>query len=75
MHPMAVMKITGRGLLTIGFLVIALWGCILMESSVVHDAQLVKARSLRELRELRLRRPMLPAAQHLTPSLARPAAG
>ena len=75
MKPMAVMKITGQGLGAIGVLVVALGGCIFMESHVVRTAQLETARSLRELQDLRLRRPIVPALQPVAPRIFRPSIG
>lgn len=50
---MAFAKITGQGLTWIATLVTILWGCILMETTVVRHARVDVQRSLTELRVLR----------------------
>ncbi|MDQ6666235.1 MAG: hypothetical protein M3Z23_17795 [Acidobacteriota bacterium] len=59
---MAILKITGQGLTWIATLVTVLWGCILMETTVVRHARVDVKRSLSELRILRDKRQSEPVS-------------
>ncbi|MGI8991800.1 MAG: hypothetical protein ACR2I2_19745 [Bryobacteraceae bacterium] len=59
---MAIAKITGQGLTWIASLVTMLWGCILMETTVVRHARVDVRHSLSELRILRNRRQAEPVS-------------
>ncbi len=46
-------KITGEGLACIAILVAMLWGCILVERSIVRDSRRQTARLLLDLRKMK----------------------
>jgi hypothetical protein len=60
---MAVAKITRQGLTSIAILVAILWGCLFAERYLTRTSQMETYRSLRQIRYLRLKRHMEPAAQ------------
>jgi hypothetical protein len=54
--PLPIARITGQGLLTMGLAVAALWGCLVGQHMIVHNAAAQQAQALREIRQLRQRR-------------------
>lgn len=60
---MALAKITREGLVTIAVLVAILWGCILSERVLTRHTTLETYRALRQIRYLKFRRHIEPAAQ------------
>ena len=69
---MPILKITEQGLKTIAVLVAVLWGCILLEHSMVTQARQETYRALDRIRHLRMRRETIPA-QTPAPLSQRPA--
>ena len=65
-HPtMSIAKITGPGLTAIALSVAALWGCLISERLIVHQANLEAARALREVRMMRARKHTEPVSSPL----------
>jgi hypothetical protein len=62
-NSMALAKITREGLVTIAVLVAILWGCILGERVLSRHATLETYRALRQIRYLKFKRHVEPAAQ------------
>jgi hypothetical protein len=60
---MALAKITRQGLISIAVLVVILWGCILVERSMSRNARMDTYRALRQIRYLKFKRHVEPAAQ------------
>ena len=61
------MRITGPGLATIAVLTLILWGCILAEHWTVAHARAEAGRALSEIRELQLKKHIIPAAAPVQP--------
>ena len=64
---MAIARITGTGLLAMALSVALLWGCLVSERLLMHQARRENARILYELRTLQLRH-LTPAAAPLAPT-------
>jgi hypothetical protein len=60
---MAVAKITRQGLTSIAILVAILWGCLLAERYLTRTSQMETYRALRQIRYLKFKRHLEPAAQ------------
>jgi len=71
---MALAKITRQGLISIALLVAILWGCILAERSLSRNARLDTYRALRQIRYLKFKHNIEPAARP-TPAPAPPSLG
>ena len=56
------MRITSQGLCSIALLTGVLWGCLLVEKLTVAHARAEADRALSEIRALRLKKHILPAA-------------
>ena len=59
---MAIARITGEGLACIAVLVALLWGCILMENSMVRKSRRETAHLLNDLRRMKKGGSVLPAS-------------
>lgn len=64
---MAMTRITGHGLATIGILVAILWGCLFAERSIIRKAQVQQYRALRDIRTMQLRKGLQPASTPVKP--------
>ena len=62
---MAFAKITRHGLASIALLVAMLWGCILAERSLSRNARIETYRALKQIRYLKFKRHVEPAAEPL----------
>ena len=72
---MAIAQITGQGLSAIAVLVVLLWGCLVGERVIVRRANVEAARTLREIRALRLKRHLIPVSAPQAPRPVRPSVG
>ncbi|MCU1262681.1 MAG: hypothetical protein JWO80_5566 [Bryobacterales bacterium] len=73
---MAIAKITGEGLAWIAVMVTLLWGCVLLEDSMVKHSRRETARVLLDLRKMKNGGRVLPASRPLQfPGFTRPVAG
>ena len=59
---MAIARITNQGLTVIAVLVAVLWGCIILERSIVLRANQETYRALQDIRSLRMKRNSEPAS-------------
>ena len=65
---MTLFRITRLGLGSIAILVAVLWGCLFTEGALVRQSQMETYRAMRDLRHLKMRLGVAPAA-HPTPAL------
>jgi hypothetical protein len=60
---MALVQITRQGLVSMAILVAILWGCIITERRISLNAKIETYRALRDMRYLKFKRRVEPAAQ------------
>lgn len=74
---MAIAKITGEGLASIAVLVTLLWGCVLVEGSMVRNSRRETARLLMDLRKLKNGGRVIPVSrpEGFRPENTRPVVG
>ena len=72
---MALAKITRQGLISIAILVAILWGCVLTERRISRNAKMETYRALRDMRYLKFKRRVEPAAQPPATTPAPPSVG
>lgn len=54
--PLPIARITGHGLSAMALAVAMLWGCLVGQRIIVHNAAAQQAQALREIRQLRQQR-------------------
>ncbi len=73
---MPIAKITGQGLVAIGFSVALLWGCVIGQRQMARQAYVERVRVMREIEIWQRHRPKTtPAFFPLVPQRIRPTAG
>lgn len=69
---MTLFRITRLGLGSIAILVAVLWGCLFTERALVRQSRLETYRAMRDLRYLKMRRSVAPAANPAPAPQAKP---
>ena len=72
---MPFMKITGEGVCWIAVLTSVLWGCLVVERLIIANARTNGYRALEQIRELQLKKTLIPAAAPAPRQSARPLEG